>query len=58
MKKTLASAILALAIVLPAAPAWAGKNCPKGSHKGPGPDESMIYCYDNDTNELVKVISK
>lgn len=59
MKKLVAVLILGgMAAITPVADstAWAAKNCPPGSHKGPGPDPKMIYCYDNGSGELVKII--
>ena len=59
MKKLVAALILGgITVMTPIADgtAWASKNCPPGSHKGPGPDPKMIYCYDNGTGELVKII--
>lgn len=59
MKKLVVALILggmAATTPLAADTAWAAKNCPPGSHKGTGPDPKMIYCYDNGTGEIVKVI--
>jgi hypothetical protein len=59
MKKFIpATVLIAVFTVVPftAGTAWAAKNCPEGSHKGKGPDPSMVYCYDNlDLERVVKV---
>lgn len=58
MKKLVTALILGgMVVITPlGGTAWAAKNCPPGSHKGLGPDPKNIYCYDNGSGEIVKII--